>query len=265
MVDAINDPVTTFLHGLEILTRLDQIIVKPQYLLDNVHCCSSKNVKTYKIFNSTGQEIFDAEEQSTAFSIACNFSTNLREFSMNIADHSNTTVMNLIRPRCKHASPWGHACFVTAICCCMLPAWCCNLCGDSCMPEIEVYSGTGTDVLLGTVKQKMTNWSLEFIVKDAIENDVMKIRCHQTMRTTTCSERKTITCFDILTFDGEQKIGEIFKEDTGGSLIIGSQAGNFGVKFPLDLSVNMKATLLCASFFIYNLYFEGPHLIDISV
>jgi hypothetical protein len=256
MVDEIIDPVLPFLRGLEILTQLDQIIVKPQYLLDYLGCCSSKNIKTYKIFNSTGQEIFDAEEQSTAFSIACNLSTNLREFSMNITDHSNTTVMNLVRPRCRHALPWGQACFLSAMLCCMLPTWCYNLCGDSCMPEIEVYSGTGTEVLLGTVKQEMTNWSPEFIVQDAIGNDVLKIRSYGTnMRTFICCER--ITCFDILTFEGEQTIGKIFKEDTGGLLSIGSQAGNFGVTFPLDLHLNMKATILCASFLIYNSYFQN--------
>ena len=73
MVDEISNSVFPFLRGMEILTQLEQIIVKPQYLLDHMPCCSTKNVKNYKIFNSTGQEIFDAEEQSTAFSILFNF------------------------------------------------------------------------------------------------------------------------------------------------------------------------------------------------
>jgi hypothetical protein len=136
----------------------------------------------------------------------------------------------------------------------MVPCWCCNLCADSCIQEIEVYSNTGDEPRLGSVKQKITNWDPEFIIKDAMDNDVLTLRSRTSIYGfRTCEDSPY---FDVLTFEREQNIGKIFKEETGAFAKWGSEAGNFGVTFPIDLHVNMKATLLGAAFLIDYLYFE---------
>ena len=252
MVDQTIDLLPEGLEGMEILKQLDQIIVKSQSLWITDYC--SNNTNTYKIFNSTGQDLFDAEEQSTQCDRWFAGAINIREFSMNITDKSLTNIIKLVRPGCRCALPYGQACFISSISCCMLPCWCCNLCADSCIQEIEVYSGTGDEPRLGSVKQKITNWDPEFIIKDAMDTDVLTLRsrtCIYGFRT--C---KDTPYFDALTFKGEQNIGKIYKEETNAFAKWGSQAGNFGVTFPIDLHVNMKATLLGAAFLIDCLYFE---------
>ena len=77
MVDQTIDRLPPDPEGLEILAQLDQIIVKPQSLWFTNY--SSYNRNTYKIFNSAGEDILFAEEQSTQ--VGDNLVINIREFS----------------------------------------------------------------------------------------------------------------------------------------------------------------------------------------
>ena len=122
-------------RGLEYLTQLDQIIVKQKKeILEILTDFETKN--KYKIYNSMGQEIFYAKEQSDCCTRM--FCGPLRGFSMKIEDNFKNEVIHLERPECRCAVPWGQALCLSALTCCMVPLWCCNLCGDSCLQEMEV-------------------------------------------------------------------------------------------------------------------------------
>ena len=62
--------------------------------------------------------------------------------------------------------------------------------------------------------------------------------------------------FEVLTLDGEQQIGKITKQWSGALTEIFTDADNFGITFPMDLDVKVKATLLGAVFLIDFMYFE---------
>ena len=97
----------------------------------------------------------------------------------------------------------------------------------------------------------MTSWTPEFWIKDAGGNDILKIRGPCCM-IECCNDID----FEVLTLDGEQQIGKITKQWSGALTEIFTDADNFGITFPMDLDVKVKATLLGAVFLIDFMYFE---------
>lgn len=53
-----------------------------------------------------------------------------------------------------------------------------------------------------------------------------------------------------------QSVGKISKQWSGLAKEIFTDADNFGIQFPMDLDVKMKATMLAACFLIDFMYFE---------
>ena len=60
----------------------------------------------------------------------------------------------------------------------------------------------------------------------------------------------------MLSADGETEVGKITKQWSGLGKEAFTDAENFGVSFPIDLDVKMKATLLGALFLIDFMFFE---------
>lgn len=63
--------------------------------------------------------------------------------------------------------------------------------------------------------------------------------------------------WQILTIDEVSKIGKISKQWTGLLREAFSDADNFGIQFPLDLDVKMKAVMIGACFLIVSEIQEG--------
>ena len=61
--------------------------------------------------------------------------------------------------------------------------------------------------------------------------------------------------FKVMTLD-DQEIGAITKKWTGFVMEAFTDADTFSISFPLDLEVNMKATLLGALFLFDFMFFE---------
>ena len=119
----------TVSDGMERLPTLEKVYVKQRFGKD-----FAKN--QYEILNSTGTPLFAAREKSN---LCCQFwCSAARGFSMIITDNSNKEVIRLERPNCRCATPWGPACIISLLTCCLIPNWCCNLCGDSCAQTIKV-------------------------------------------------------------------------------------------------------------------------------
>lgn len=67
----------------------------------------------------------------------------------------------------------------------------------------------------------------------------------------------SVVCFflpQVLSLDEAESVGRISKQWTGIVKEAFSDADNFGIQFPLDLDVKMKAVLLGACFLIVSIY-----------
>ena len=62
--------------------------------------------------------------------------------------------------------------------------------------------------------------------------------------------------FQVLSPDGTTQVGKISKQWSGLLREAFTDADNFGVSFPMDLDVRMKATLLGALFLVDFMFFE---------
>ena len=107
----------------------------------------------------------------------------------------------------------------------------------------------------------MTRWSPEFLIKDSSGNDVLMIRGQDNA----CGS--TGESFEILTLDGEcetgeggQRIGMIEKRYGPKELPRGSDI--LEIRFPIDLDVKIKVTVLGAAFLIDYMYYQT--IIDVA-
>lgn len=210
--------------GLEYLTLVDQLIVKQTVeLLEIFTGFESSN--RYVIKNSVGQKVYYAKEESNF--CARNCCGSLRGFEMRIVDNTGRHVIHLDRP---------YAC---QSCCC-----------PCCLQTMEVFSPPGC--LIGSIEQ---NWSLifpSFTIKNAHGDVVLRIKGPCCTSNCCCSDVE----FDVLSSNGEVKVGKISKQWTGIVKESFTDADNFGITFPMDLDVKMKAVMLGACFLIDMMFFE---------
>ena len=178
----------------------------------------------YEIKNSMGQKVYFAEEDSGCCGRCC--CGNARAWDINILDNFQKPVLRLSRGlKCSH---------------------CCFPC---CLQEVEVQAPIGTTI--GYVSQ---DWSLcrsYFTIHDADRKAVLKIKGPCYMR---CKCFGDIP-FEVLTLNG-QKVGRVTKQWSGVMQESLSDADNFGITFPMDLDVKVKASLLAACLLIDFMFFE---------
>lgn len=62
------------------------------------------------------------------------------------------------------------------------------------------------------------------------------------------------SCLQVLSADGDVQVGKISKQWSGLAKEAFTDADNFGITFPMDLDVKMKATLLGAVFLIVSIH-----------
>ncbi|XP_071640879.1 phospholipid scramblase 2 isoform X3 [Temnothorax longispinosus] len=113
---------------------------------------------------------------------------------------------------------------------------CCSL------PVLQVYSGS---TLLGSVTQEWGFWQRKFYIRDASDQEVLMIKGSQ---------------FDlkIKSLDEKYDIGMIQKHWRGFSQEMFNQfhvSDKYGINFPRDLDVKIKAVLLGATILIDFLFF----------
>ncbi|GIY25738.1 phospholipid scramblase 1 [Caerostris extrusa] len=208
--------------GLEYLTMIDQLLVHQKVeLLEAFISFETKN--KYTIKNSLGQKIYTAKEDTDCCTRNC--CGNLRPFDMKIKDNAGREVIHLYRElRCTS-------------CCC-----------PCCLQKLEVFAPAGT--LIGTVIQEWSICTPLFRVENASGETVLKIEgpvC-------TCSICGDVD-FEVLSTNGV-KVGKISKQWSGLLREAFTDADHFGITFPMDLDVKMKATLLGALFLIDYMFFE---------
>uniref|UniRef100_A0A5F9CB24 Phospholipid scramblase n=1 Tax=Oryctolagus cuniculus TaxID=9986 RepID=A0A5F9CB24_RABIT len=209
--------------GLEYLTQIDQVLIHQEVkLLKVLLDFQSKN--KYEIKNSFGQKIFLAVEDTDCCTRNCWEA--LRPFTLRILDNTGREVITLERPlRCTS---------------------CCFPC---CLQKIEVQAPPG--VPIGYVTQTWHPCLPKFTIQNEKKEDVLKISGPCIV----CSCFGDID-FEIKSLDEQSMVGKISKQWTGLLKEAFTDADNFGIQFPLDLDVKMKAVMLGACFLIDFMFFE---------
>lgn len=209
--------------GLEYLTQIDQLLVHQQIEMLEAFT-GFETVNKYAVKNSMGQQIYFAAEDTDCCTRMC--CGPCRAFQMKIMDNTGNEVMHVHRPlRCDSC-------------------WC-----PCCLQKLEVSAPPGN--LIGTVEQE---WSVLFPRYRIcnVSGDTM-LRVRGPLCTWSCCGDVE---FQITSADKEHQVGRLTKQWTGLVKETFTDADNFGVTFPLDLDVNVKACLLALTFLIDFMFFE---------
>uniref|UniRef100_F7DWS8 Phospholipid scramblase n=3 Tax=Cercopithecinae TaxID=9528 RepID=F7DWS8_MACMU len=209
--------------GLEYLSQIDMILIHQQIeLLEVLFSFESSNV--YEIKNSFGQRIYFAAEDTNFCTRNC--CGRSRPFTLRITDNVGQEVITLERPlRCN---------------CCCCPC---------CLQEIEIQAPPGVPV--GYVTQTWHPFLTKFTIKNQKGEDVLKISGPCIV----CSCFAGVD-FEITSLDEQIVVGRISKHWSGLLREAFTDADNFGIQFPRDLDVKMKAVMIGACFLIDYMFFE---------
>ncbi|XP_071085058.1 phospholipid scramblase 2-like [Haliotis cracherodii] len=210
--------------GLEYLVGIDQLLVKQKKeVFEAVTGCERNN--KYEVCNTLGQTVYRAKEDNCCCVLCCCGA--VRPFDMKIKDNQNREVMHLSRPlRCN-------------------TCWC-----PCCLQVIEVQAPPGT--VIGYVKQGWHLCKPKFYIQNVDEETILGIKgpcCQWNI----CGDVE----FDVTSADHSTEVGRISKQWSGLAKEVFTDADNFGISFPMDLDVKMKAVMLGAIFLIDFMYFEN--------
>ncbi|XP_067851122.1 phospholipid scramblase 1 [Heptranchias perlo] len=209
--------------GLEYLAQIDQLLVHQQVELLEALTGFETNNK-FQIKNSLGQQIYFAAEQNDCCNRNC--CGNMRSFDMKIVNNIGQEIMSLYRPlRC-------------AGCCC-----------PCCLQELEVMVPPGQ--VIGYIIQTWHPILPKFTVQNEKREPVLKINGPCCV----CSCMGDVD-FQVTSLDETESVGKISKQWTGLLKEAFTDADNFGIQFPMDLDVKIKAVLLGACFLIDFMFFE---------
>ncbi|XP_036354549.1 phospholipid scramblase 2-like isoform X1 [Octopus sinensis] len=217
--------------GLEYLTMVDQILIQQQVdALETFTSFESSN--KYTVLNSLGQQVYIAAEESELCMRQCLGS--MRGFVMHMIDNMGQEVMKVTRELKIGAG------------CCWFA--CCNPC------SLEVVVEAPVGKVIGKVKQRCSFVRPLFDVMNENDEVVFKIQGPYCMWAGPCCIGDQN--FYVHSPDMSRKVATISKEFSGLVKEMFTKADNFGISFPMDLDVNMKATLLGSVFLIDFMYYE---------
>ncbi|XP_069105448.1 phospholipid scramblase 1-like [Argopecten irradians] len=201
--------------GLQYLSQVDQLLVKQKVEGFEAVTGIETNNK-YEVLNSLGQIVYRAHEDTCCCTRNCCGSK--RPFDIKITDNTHKEVIHLSRGlRCSSC-------------------WC-----PCCLQKVTVEAPPGK--VIGYVAQSWSCCKPRFRIENAAEETVLRIVgpcCTWNM----CGDIE----FDVYAADEETFVGRVTKQWSGLAKEVFTDADNFGISFPLDLDVNVKATLMGAVF-----------------
>ncbi|XP_036377524.1 phospholipid scramblase 1 isoform X1 [Megalops cyprinoides] len=219
-----NPPMPGCPPGLEYLTQVDQLLIKQKVELIEALVGFESNNK-YEVRNSMGQNVFYAVEENDCLTRQC--CGPLRSFTIRVVDNFGQEVITVTRP-----------------------LKCMSCCFPCCLQELEVQAPPGNTV--GYVIQQWHPCLPKFIVENENREPVLKLQ--GPLCGWNCLPDVD---FEILTMDEVNKIGKISKQWTGLLREAFTDTDNFGIQFPMDLDVRMKAVMIGACFLIDFMFFES--------
>ncbi|KAK3567928.1 hypothetical protein QTP86_027288, partial [Hemibagrus guttatus] len=203
--------------GLEYLTQVDQLLVHQKVeLMEALLSWETNN--QYVVKNSVGQQVWLAVEESDVCTrMVCG---PVRSFVMHLHDSVGKEVLTVTRPL-KCSSCWF----------------------PCCLQELEVQAPPGTAI--GYVTQDWHPYLPKFTIRDERKRAVLRLvgpfcDCN------CCSD----VIFKVMSLDEASVIGRISKQWAGLDTEMFTDADHFGVQFPMNLEVKMKAVVLAACFLI---------------
>ncbi|XP_069329229.1 phospholipid scramblase 1-like isoform X2 [Eulemur rufifrons] len=203
--------------------KINQVLIHQQIELLEVLTGFETNNK-YEIKNSLGQRVYFAVEDNDFCTRNCCGPS--RPFTLRIIDNMGKEVITLTRPlRCSS---------------------CCFPC---CLQELEIQAPPGVPV--GYVIQNWHPCLPKFTIQNEKREDVLKIAGPCVV----CSCCADID-FEVKSLDEQIVVGKISKQWSGLLREAFTDADNFGIQFPLDLDVKMKAVMIGACFLIDFMFFE---------
>ncbi|XP_053168474.1 phospholipid scramblase 1-like isoform X3 [Hemicordylus capensis] len=222
--------------GLEYLSQIDQILIYRQP--EPLEIISDFEMPTkYILKNIWGQSVYFAAEENDCCTLNC-YPRSLRPFTIKIFNNLGQEVIELRRPcRC----------------------WCGCCCGCTCsLQELEVHAPPGTPI--GYIKETCHPGRPKFSVQDEAKEEIFKIAGHSLKCMCTEDFR-----FEVMSKDEQESVGRISKQwagITGDTRETFTDADLFGIEFPMDFDVKMKAVMIGAGFLINYMYFgEDPIVI----
>lgn len=211
------------LPGLESLVDVDHILVKQKTEFMEFFN-SVEEANQYSIFDGEGQLLFHAVEKSNFF--ARNLIGKSRGFTMPIKNPQMQDVFVLQRPfRCTMF----------------------GLCSPRCTEFVSVQSAQGAHLgCFDQISPKCCSMNMFYAIKD--ENDDIRLRIRFPSTMSCCSDMQ----FEVVDMEGNV-LGEIRKKWAGFKKEFFTQADNFGITFPIDLDVKLKALLVAACILLVRL------------
>ncbi|XP_078401943.1 phospholipid scramblase 2-like [Cetorhinus maximus] len=216
-------PIPNCPPGLEYLTMIDQILV--HQVVELVEALTGFETKNkYELKNSLGQRVYYAVEDSEFCNRICCGSN--RAFVIKILDNIGHTIMHLVRP------------LGCGSCCC-----------PCCLHQMEVQAPPGKTI--GYVAQEWHPFIPKFSIQNEKHETVLKVK----------GPCLAFSClgdvnFDVVSLDETSIVGKISKQWTGLIREYLTDIDNFGIQFPMDLDVKIKAVLLGACLLVDFMYFE---------
>ncbi|XP_037069057.1 phospholipid scramblase 2-like [Pollicipes pollicipes] len=211
------------LPGLEYLSTADKLILSQKVELAETFV-GFETANKYTVKNAAGQHVYFAVEESGACMRNC--CSYMRAFNLRILDSAKREILQMRRPlRCQG---------------------CCYPCY---LQELEVSAG---GQVLGTVRQDWSVFRPSFSVCLPDGTTALKLRGPAFRWMSCCG-----TDFDVLSADGDEEVGFITKVWSGLTKELFTDSDRYGIVFPDDLDVNMKATLLGAAFLVDFMFFES--------
>ncbi|XP_067309486.1 phospholipid scramblase 1-like [Pseudorasbora parva] len=207
---------------LETLAWIDQLFVyKEKTLQESLEeaCCGIKFNNRYEVKDYTGKKVFSILEDNDC----CNrtYCAGARSFIMNVFNDSNQEIIRLVQP------------------------YVCNCCSN----ELEVQSPPGINI--GHVRQNCHICLPKFTVENERGEPAFKI-AGPCVPCTCCTDQN----FELVSLNEaaiDRSFGKIFKPF---SLSGPNAAADFVLRFPSNLEIKMKATLLGACILIDCMYYE---------
>lgn len=212
--------------GLESFIQLERLFVK-QSREWTEFLVGFETDNKYSVKSEVGNDLFLAVEESGC--CARNCCGPYRSFHLKILDMDKNEIIRLSRPlRCTH---------------CCFP--CCLQSIEVCLPD---------DTVIGSVEQEWTFWRPAFRVKNESGDVVLKIVGPLCTFTRSCGRTAD---FRIMSWDGETEVGKISKHWSGLGPELLTDTDLFGISFPVDLDIRMKAVMMSACFLIDFMFFES--------
>uniref|UniRef100_A0A665UD81 Phospholipid scramblase n=1 Tax=Echeneis naucrates TaxID=173247 RepID=A0A665UD81_ECHNA len=205
--------------GLEYLTQVSIQIISVCTVYLQTALVGFESNNKYEVRNVMGQNVFYAVEENDCLSRQC--CGPMRSFTIHILNNFGQEIITITRPlKCMS---------------CFFPC---------CLQEVSVAN----------LYMYWHPFSPKFIVANEHSEPVLKI--HGPFCGWSCLPDVD---FEILTMDEVSKIGKISKQWAGLLREAFTDSDNFGIQFPMDLDVRMKAVMIGACFLIDFMFFESTN------